>query len=203
MFESWIKQCAQQLGPTPRNFSIWDRYTYLRVARPEWLYQSPQDKLETFFLNRVSLWKNGRVVWGHIVQANNQLFSPGRYDCPGEVVYSMESNDSIAVNDLASVASKIFELKHSKVRSPSTEPIAQHLENQMTRVFGMPVPDSMGPPKSLKISTVYFVRKHLPKPKRCLEKGLMPLLVHPESPHVAMIVPSRYWPVPFQEWWCG
>ena len=51
MFQEMISQCAANFGAPPRRVSLWDRLTYLRVPRPDWLYQSPDDALETLFLN--------------------------------------------------------------------------------------------------------------------------------------------------------
>ena len=51
MFDEIIAKCVENFGESPRAFSLWDRLTYWRVVRPEWLYQNPNDELETLFLN--------------------------------------------------------------------------------------------------------------------------------------------------------
>lgn len=200
MHREMIADCAKNFGPAPRRFGLWDRLTYLRVVRPEWIYQEPIDDLETLFLNLSKLKQNGRVVWGHVVQANSQLFSPGQWDCPGEVVYSLDDPD-IGLEELSDIASRLYALKGTKPDDPQRRAIADHLTNEMTRVFGLPVPAALSPNRRCLVSTTYVVRKHLPKPGHCLRGSLLPLIVHPTPPHVALPLPSRYWPKPLVEWW--
>lgn len=203
MFEELLDQCIRNFGSAPRRFSIWDRLTYWRVVRPDWLYESPNDELETIFLNLSRLRKEGRVVWGQIIQANNLLFSRGGGDCPGEVVYSLEESASVDPDELGTVATAIESLKHTKPADTELLSIADYLTNEWTRVYGKLVPRSISPTFKCQISTVYFVRKHLPGPAHSLERSLLPLIVSHRSPHVALVLPSRYWPDQLVDWWCG
>ena len=203
MFREVIAQCAENFGKSPRQFSFWDRLTYWRVVRPEWLYQSPNDELETLFLNLRKLRQNGKVVWGHFIQANNLLYSPGGGDCPAEVVYSLDDSNPISPEELGGVAGALASLKHTKPTDPDLASVADYLTNEWMRVYGKPVPQSISPRHSCQISTIYIVRKHLPKPGQCLRQPLIPIIVHPAAPHVALALPSRYWPEPLIEWWSG
>ena len=199
MFQGMITECAKNFGDAPRQFSLWDRLTYLRVVRPEWLYQNPNDELETIFLNLSKLKRDGKVVWGHFVQANNLLYGPGGGDCPAEIVYSLD--DRISLDDLGKVAHSLASLKHTKPSDPEVASIADYLTNEWTRVYGKPVPASISPKHACKISTIYVVRKHLPKPTQSLNAPLIPIIVNPTAPHVTLVLPSRYWPKPLVEWW--
>ena len=71
-----LNECRERFGPPGRTFSFWERLFYLRVkcraGRDE------DDDLNTFFRHKDRLLENGEVVWGHVVQANALLFSPGR-----------------------------------------------------------------------------------------------------------------------------
>jgi len=203
VFREVIAQCAENFGKSPRQFSFWDRLTYWRVVRPEWLYQSPNDELETLFLNLRKLRQNGKVVWGHFIQANNLLYSPGGGDCPAEVVYSLDDSNPISPEELGGVAGALASLKHTKPTDPDLASVADYLTNEWMRVYGKPVPQSISPRHSCQISTIYIVRKHLPKPGQCLRQPLIPIIVHPAAPHVALALPSRYWPEPLIEWWSG
>ena len=69
-----IRECIENFGPAPRTLPLWDRVTYLRVPRPQWLRAYPTDRLRILFQHMGSLWRDGTVVWGHIVQANTLLF---------------------------------------------------------------------------------------------------------------------------------
>lgn len=190
---------ARALG----GFSLWGRLTYWRVVRPEWLYQSPDDGLETLFLNLTKLKRNGKVVWAHFVQANKLLYSPGDVDCLAEVVYSLGDADSIQPEELGEIAGSLAALKHTKPDDPELASIADYLTSEWMRVYGRTVPGSISPRHSCKMSTIYVVRKHLPKPKpkQWLCAPLIPLIVSPTAPHVAIPLPSRYWPKSLVEWW--
>jgi hypothetical protein len=201
LFREVIAQCAANFGGSPRGLSLWDRLTYWRVVRPEWLYQSPDDELETLFLNLGKLRRNGKVVWGHLIQANNLLYSPGGGDCPAEVVYSLDDSNPIDVEELGRVAGSLGSLKHARPEDPDLASVADYLTSEWTRVYGRPVPRAISPRHSCQISTIYIVRKHLPKPGQCLRQPLIPIIVHPAAPYVALALPSRYWPEALLRWW--
>ena len=200
MFREMIAECEANFGPPPRRYSLWDRLTYLWLVRPEWIYQEPVDDLETLFLNRWKLWRDGRVVWGHFVQANSQLFMPGKENNPAELVYSLDAPD-LGLEELSEIASALFSLKRTTPDDPQEKAIADHLTNEYTRVFGLPVPPAFSPPARCMVSTTYVVRKHLPGPDHCLRKTLLRVVVLPTPPHVVLPLPSRYWPKSVREWW--
>lgn len=203
MFAEALSRCAANFGDAPRRFSLWDRLTYWRVVRPEWLYQSPDDELETIFLNLRKLRRDGRVVWGHFIQANNLLYSPGGGDCPAEVVYSLDDGNPISPDELGGVAAGLGALKHTTPADPELASVADYLTSEWTRVYGKPVPRSVSPRRQCLISTIYIVRKHLPKPGRFLRQPFLPIIVHPTTPHVALALPSKYWPESLLKWWSG
>lgn len=200
MLREMIAECAANFGPPPRRFSLWDRLTYLRVVRPEWIYHEPIDDLETLFLNLAKLRQDGRVVWGHFVQANSKLFAPGKENNPAELVYSLDAPD-LGLEKLSGIASDLFALKGTTPDDPQQKAIADHLTNEYTRVFGLPVPVAISPHARCLVSTTYVVRKHLPGPDHCLRKTLLPLIALPAPPHVVLPLPSRYWPKSLLEWW--
>jgi hypothetical protein len=201
VYQEAISQCAYNFGSSPRRISLLDRLTYWRVIRPQWMQLLPNDPLEKLFLNLTRLRRDGVVVWGHIIQANSLLFSSGSVNCPAEMVYSLEDGTRADPSYLSSVAADLFSLKNTKPNQPEFAPIADYLTNERTRWFGKPVPSSISPRRPCRISTIYVVRKHLPGPSRCLERPLMPIIVHPKPPYVALVLPSRYWPDDLLEWW--
>ncbi len=203
MFQECLSQCATNFGMSPRDISLWDRLTYWRVVRPDWLYQRPDDELETLFLNLNQLRRNGKVVWGHFIQANSLLYAPGSSNCPAEVVFSLDDSNPIHPEELHEVARTLGSLKHTTPYDPDLASIADYLTSEWTRVYGKPVPRSISPQHPCQISTIYIVRKHLPVQGRFLQKPILPIVVNPTTPHVALALPSRYWPVAFTEWWLG
>ena len=201
MFEEIIAKCAENFGESPRAFSLWDRLTYWRVVRPEWLYQNPNDELESLFLNLRNLRRDGKVVWGHFIQANNLLYSPGRDDCGAEVVYSLDDTNPVTPEKLGEIAGGLGALKHTKPADPELASVADYLTSEWTRVYGKPVPRSISPGHECRMSSIYIVRKHLPESGQYLRLPFLPIIVHPIAPHVALALPSRYWPESLVEWW--
>ena len=109
-----IAECTEKIGPTPRKFSAWDRMSYFRVRRPVWVRLNPGEKLRALFENMEEVFRGGRVVWGHVIQANQLMFDEGRMNCPGELVYSLEDTDAADPGHLSQVARELFSLKETK-----------------------------------------------------------------------------------------
>lgn len=194
-----IDECIDNFGPAPRRLSLWDRLTYFRIPKPDWLIDDPSDRINILFQNLPGLFTNGSVVWGHIVQANRLMFEPGVHSCPGELVYSLADPRRVTPEALHQVATRLYELKGSATQDPELAPIANYLTDEHIRVFGLRVPKKISTYLSCRISTTFFVRKHLPQRRIC--RLLMPIVINPESPRVAMPLPARYWPKPLVEWW--
>ncbi|MEZ6049335.1 MAG: hypothetical protein R3C11_27905 [Planctomycetaceae bacterium] len=160
----------------------------------------PADKINIIFDEHKRLFKEGVIVWGHIIQANAHLFdSNDDHDCPAETVYSLSSNESANPEDLERIAHKLFSLKGRRPVRDDLRMIANYLTNESIRVFGFPVPADLAKRRNCRISTIMVFRKHLPVP--FLNNTFFPLLVSPSNPYVAMILPSRYWTSPILSLW--
>ena len=194
-----LEDCNQLFGEAPREFSLWSRLTYFRVPKPTWLHIDPTDGLAPLFKNIGRTFSNGVVVWGHVVQANALLFKAGDVSCPGELVYSINGNQRIEVEDLRHIAHSLYSLKGTEPSDPELLSISNNLTNERIRVYGLEVPRSISPRFACKISTTYFVRKHLPGGR--LRKTLLPIIVNPVEPHYAMSLPGKYWADEFLSWW--
>ena len=194
-----LRKCRENFSEPPRSLSWWDRMWYLRISKPAWLHALPEDKLTFHFENIRKLFSEGVVVWGYIIQANGFLMQRGRWNLPGEVVYSVEDALRTTPEDLRDVSYKLGRLKGNQPSSPDLQRIAEYLTDERIRVFGLPVPASISPNLNCRISTTFFVRKHLPQRRLC--SPLLPLLVHPRDPFVVTTLPQRYWPPELVEWW--
>lgn len=194
-----LQQCVENFRAPSRRFSWWDRMTYLRIAKPIWLSRNPNDKLAVHFKHINQLLTDGVVVWAYLIQANSMLFEAGPWDLPGEVVYSLEDAQRATPQSLQRVARQLGSLKGTRPKTPDLFRIAEYLTDELIRVFGLPVPDSVSPDIKCRISTTYFVRKHLPQKRLC--NPLLPFLVHPTNPHIATSLPARYWPKDFLKAW--
>ncbi len=153
------------------------------------------------FQNASRVYREGGVVWGHLVQANTLLFERGEDDCPAEVLFSLEDPKLVDPNALAHLAHDIFCLKGTTPANPELLPIAEHLTDEMTRVFGLPVPRAISSELRCHLSSSFFMRKHLPGGR--LVSSLIPLVVDPNPPHFALPLPGRFWPEEFRRAWIG
>lgn len=196
-----IVECARNFGPPPRGVSLWDRMTYWRFRRPNWLYGDHRDDMNKLLRNLGKLRRNGVVAWGRVIQANNRLFSRGRIDSVGEMVFSIDRATSNHFAEIDSVAKELASLKNTRPTNPLLAQIADYLTDEFIRVFGLPVPTAISPRLACRISSILVYRKHLPRPDRCLKRMHVPLIVGPKPPHFAMILPSRYWPESLLDWW--
>jgi hypothetical protein len=185
-----LSECARRLGPPPRRFSIWSRLGYLRVPQPQWVTRE-KDDLQHFFESTSRLLSVGRLTWGCIVQANRRLFEPGKDDCPGEVVYGAKPRQDPPLESLIKIGRDLYELKGTVQSDPAFATIASYLTDEYTRVFGLRVPKVVSGTSICAVSTLFFVRKHLPD--RVLARKWFPTLVLDEAPNAAMVLPSRYW----------
>jgi hypothetical protein len=155
----------------------------------------------THFKNLDALFSKGIVVWGHIIQANSMMWEDGPHNCPGELVYSFDDIDRVDPDYLREVAAELYGLKGTAPSEPDLQPIANYLTDEYVRVFGLPVPASISPSIRCTISTTFFVRKHLPKRRLCA--SLLPIVVNRQEPHIATVLPERYWPPELIEWWAN
>lgn len=147
------------------------------------------------------LFEQGVVVWGQIIQANSMLFDDGRWDHPGEVVFSLKDPLRVTQMDLELAAVSVGMLKGETPDNPALREIADYLTAENIRTFGLQVPAQLSPRIPCQISTTFFVRKHLPKRKLCHGRGFMPFIVYPRKPFVAMPLPSCFWPKELVDNW--
>ena len=200
MLQKSLQICREEFGDPPRSFGWWERNTYLRIPTPLWAKRNKSEKLNELFENIPTLFKEGVVVWGQIIQANQLLFSPGSDNCPGEVLFSASKRVESDVDVLRQVASSVASLKGTQPEEPHAASVAEYLTDEMIRVFGLRAPDLIACGIKCRISTTFFVRKHLPN--GYLSSGVLPLVVLPREPCYAMPLPSRYWaPELIRDWY--
>lgn len=191
--------CRENFGETPRTLRMLAHWRYLRVPRPGWCKRYPDDLLNVHFDRYWHALRHGRVVWGAIVQANSQLFSPGPHDHPAAVVYSVEDSETVDPNRLRSMAHELYDLKGTQQSDPAQQRIADTLADEMSRPYGIRAPMAICKPYRCRLSTTYFVRKHLPG--GYLNAGFMPLVVSEVNPFVAIPLPAAYWPEALIDVW--
>jgi hypothetical protein len=195
-----LEQCRANFGPAGpqgRKLTMGEYTGHLQVLRPRWCEAS--DPLSELFRDWKRLILTGQVTWGATVQANELLFDAGPLDHPAEAVYPADLGSQARLAELARAAQACYDLKEQTVDDPELQAVADHLTDEMTRVFGRPVPRSLSPDLPCETTTFLVVRRHIPRRKLC--GPFFPLLVTPRPPRLATILPARYWPPELVRWW--
>ncbi|GAO42713.1 hypothetical protein [Flavihumibacter petaseus] len=198
-FQSILKNIGSKLGNEPRSFNLIDRLTWFKQDIPQWDWQ------DDAISNSVYLWKDtftrGRLSWGHIIQVNSMMFSEGTIDCPGEVLIWRDDPEQFDADRFESIAGNLFQMKGNSKEFTNNEErdFAEYLENELTRAYGIKVPQRLTDGLNLRVSTVLFQRRHLPD--RIITNSLLPILYLNESPMVAVVVPHKFWPRQFLAAW--
>lgn len=167
---------------------------YLQMMPPDWM---DGDSLYEQMNQLATLYKTGKVVWAHIVQANRMLWSDDEvHSCPAEILY--DPTGRTPVSHLAEVAHKLYELKHTIPDTNDLELIeyAEHITNEFTRVLGFDVPNSITP-LPLKSTTMFIWCLHLPNG---VLQNSFPILISNETLEVT-VLPAKFWDKDYYDEW--
>ncbi|MYT69663.1 MULTISPECIES: hypothetical protein [unclassified Streptomyces] len=185
-----LAQCRTSLGHPPRHFSWFDRFSYLRIPRSGWAWLG--DPLGQILEVQDLLLTEGRLVWGAVVQANNELFERGWRDRPAAVIYSP---DTAVFDDnpelLLTIARKLYRLKETWQADPELHAFSRMLTSEVDRQMRMQVPRQLTGSADVYCTDIIVARRHLPG--RVLNEPLVPLLIAPEHTAMTMMLPSRFW----------
>ena len=196
VFADWISEIRHALGPAPRKVSTTDLKTSFATPKPAWCV--PPDPMRMFFKEKSRLVATGEVTAGIVLQANAAVFSRGPYTHPADILYETEPSGVTDVTELADVRDRLADLREADV-GRDLQSFADALRKETSRAFGAAVPSRLEgrTPHSLTSTLIY--RSMLPG--GMLSRTLLPLLVAPQSPRVALVVPKSYWPGDMYEWW--
>ena len=126
------------------------------------------------------------MVWGALVQANTQLFSPGDSDCPAMVLYSLDPYFDEHPGELRAMAVRLFETK-DEPKDRLSHVIADEYED----VYQRPLAPWIAGEREVWASSIMVIRPHLPE--GVLRGRVFPLLAAPSKTRVPLIVPSHFW----------
>lgn len=173
--------------------------SYVEICEPEWL--SPRDSIGKVFKDKYILLKEGKVVWAHIVQANELLFKffP-RGDYPAAIVFSTDPLVAEHPYILADMARKIYSYKNKPEESVPEEyrQIAKCITNEYDRTSFTIYTEHEGQPVAIQFIPVLIFRKLLPSGRLC--GSFIPVLATPNSKTV-LTLPKRYWTGKFRRAW--
>ncbi len=189
-----LKACAVRLARKRRWSWIPGMLGGLKMRMPRWVAGG---ELERIYRLQSKLLHKGRLVWGHLVQSNVELFRQGRGDAPADVVFQLSDDQNL--DFLRELSRALFRLKGTQPVDSDARKIADHLTAETTPAFGLEIPAGLDSKKQCRMSTIMVCRKHLPAGK--LNGNYFPLLVLEDESCVAMVLPSSLWPVVMQYEW--
>lgn len=195
---------AVALPPAPLAMPVADRAARASLAdsalatmlpqRPGWADGHP---LSLLFDAAPRLLREGRVVWGHVVQANKLLFQPAYFrGAPGEVLYDPAGR--VSPEELGGLAQHLLDGKGRPSDDAELQRYTDHLADESTVLFGHPVSRRLMP-YPLFTSTTYFDQLQLPD--GMLSLGWLPLLLHDGLPGLALPLPCGLWAESLQQFW--
>ena len=167
---------------------------YLQMMPPKWM---KKDSLYEQMNQLAKLYKTGKVVWAHVVQANKMLWTEEQvYSCPAEILY--DPTGRTPVSHLAEVAYELYNLKDTIPDTPDEEILeyAKHITDEFTRVIGFDIPNSISP-LPLKSTTMFVWRLHVPNG---VLKASFPILISDETPEIT-ILPAKFWSKDYYDEW--
>lgn len=198
MYTAILKHIEKKMGECPRKFNFWDKLTWLKLNKPSWDWEN--DVIRHTVLNWNRVFSHGKLGWGHIIQVNNLMFEKSPFDCPGDILIWNDHKpvDRALMEDMAT---RLYELKgYSEYLDDSIEKeYATRMENEWTRSYGLKVPESIAQQIDVKISTIFFQRKHIPD--QVITHSFFPVLYLETDPMVVVMVPYKFWPKEFIEHW--
>lgn len=198
-FKNILLDIENNIGKPGRKFSFIDKLTWLKLDKPQWNWKD--DDIAILINNWHRVFKEGKLTWGHIIQANVLMFEPGKANCPAEVLLWLDSLDRFDIDEFESMADELYELKGESdiLEDKDEKEYAEHLEDEMERNFGSNIPHSISQGYNVKSSVIYCQRKHIPN--GVLNVSILPMLYLNENPMLTVIVPQKFWSKEYLELW--
>ena len=188
---AWLREIRGLAGEAPRRLrgippsQLWGE-------RPKWMTDD-DELLETYERQRAML-REGRIVWGHLVQANRLLFSPGEDDCPADVVYAVDPSFDQDLEGLAAIARR---LSATKQRPQAW--VSHVLAGESQRVARYRLPSWLSGSRDVYFGSIMLHRRLLPD--GVLTAFVVPLLVDPRQPSLPIVVPAALWGDGLRSFW--
>lgn len=201
-----LDDCRRLVGPAPRRFSILD-WAYLNHDPPPWIDETiePHElsgiELDHAFAFRDQqhIRRNGNVVWGALVQANEVLYKPGTLDTAALVLYSEDPYFDERPHELRQAASQLSALKGTTPEDEALRPLVAAMTAENDSIQHQQLPRHFWHDRQIAATFLFVVRQHLPE--GYLVNALFPILVAPKLSPAALVLPSAYWPDDFLEYW--
>jgi Fe-S cluster assembly iron-binding protein IscA len=182
-----LQEVRDRLGPTPRPFGP-GKKSWHRAPIPPGFPRD--DELLEVYQKQEMLMREGKVCWGALVQANNQLYHPGLGDHPGTAVFCDHPEIENDPDILADIARSLFRLRKADVVDGEERSYALILKDAQRRAMSVKIPKTQARGLPILSSGIMIFRDHLPS--RFLADTLFPMLTH-YTTSVVLMVPHPYW----------
>ena len=163
--------------------------------------------INKIYSDQALLFRQGRIVWGALVQANEMIFVKApfyagkkdlrRVDLGGNIVFSTDVYFDEHPYELLAIAEKLFSYKDTTNAPHDIKKIVDVISNERETVFNVKLPHSVTDGKEVFFTTAMMVRKHLPQNR--LTDSIFPILALPEQLETCILVPKHYWPETFTQ----
>lgn len=189
--EAGFKQKLQQLTPMQRY--------YLQIRKPAWLKGDENDPLFRQLLAMKDLFKEGKIVWAAVVQANESMYlakDRNKFSSAAEVLYDPAGRT--AAGQLKTYAAQLAALKEGHTEDSEQAAHAARLQAENQSISAGVIPKSISH-LPLQVSSVFLWRKHFPN--GLLSLDVFPILISEKHAGIVMPLPSRFWPDSLTEQW--
>ncbi|MFZ6759774.1 hypothetical protein ACO0K9_21420 [Undibacterium sp. Ji50W] len=158
---------------------------FLTIQRIAWFEGKYFDQ---WFQKYSKLYHGGRLVWGCIVQAHNDLYTDGKSDRLAEIIF--DPRGLLSPQQLNEVALKLMSYKGCRPIDARLSFLADAITDEGACILGMKIPYRLSS-DDLCTSVLVLTRKHLPG--GCLFSSYLPILIHDDVPGIAIALPSYFW----------
>lgn len=188
-FSDTLRQTRFEFDAIRHQVGFLDKLRF-RGMPPFWLWFSEDPMLLAYKKSHLFL-QQGRVVWGHIIQANKALFDPSdKGDYPAAILYSPDPYYDAHMPALTKIAHSLFAIK-GKDTSQELKIFSDTLADEYETHMKLPIPPVLTEGREVYYSSILIPRKHLAFP--FLVASAFPLLIAPNHTDGNKILPALYW----------
>ncbi|QAA32618.1 hypothetical protein [Clostridium manihotivorum] len=162
-----------------------------KFVKPSWLKTNVKDKLNLIYLDLGVLYKEGKIVYGCLVQANTTLFEKGNNDSPAAIIYSPDNYFDGNFDKLRKMASVLYSYKGVDDAPKNIKEFTDAITDEYKRIMNLKLPYEFTEGRDVYYTTIMVHRNHIPD--GYLKKGCFPILIAPYRSKATIILPSRYW----------
>ena len=190
---------------------------FRRIPRPRWLTE--EDGLAQVYRDRPLLYRHGEVYYAQLIQANMLLFSPGKDDCPADILCTNHPAAEEEPRILAEMAHELYSYKNQP-----EEQIPPHYREAVRCITAETERLDLAYPAyvdhesgilsdtgevierevqrfqlTVQLRSILVVRRELPG--GVLRGKILPILAAPQHCRPVMLLPLRYWSPGFRRFY--